>query len=208
MNPKKKLYLSIGIAVVTIGAAVAGTYAYLSAQRTVTASKFTAGTLDMDVSSNGNKLEPFVIENMGENGNISGTKTWTIKNTGSLPGKLLLRLQGVANKDNGCNDQEKATEPTCEANDIGELGNVVTLKVALDGSEKASSLLTEAQQSQIGEQWNAIDPVIINAGDSKTITASWATDENAYGNEVQSDSVNFDMNFRMIQLIAGPSPTN
>ena len=208
MDSKKKFYLSLAIVVVTLGTAVAGTFAYLSAQRTVKASKFTSGTLDMDVSSNGNKLEPFVIENMGENGNISGTKTWTVKNTGSLPGKLLVRLQNVSNKDNGCNDQEKEAEPACESDNIGELGNVINLKVALDGAEKVNSLLANANQDEIGQKWNALTPIIVNAGESKTITASWAADENSYGNEVQSDSVDFDVNFRMTQLINGPTPTN
>lgn len=208
MNPKKKLYLSLSIATLTLGVAVAGTYAYLSAQRTVSGSKFTTGTLDMDVSANGNKLEPFVIENLGENGNISGTKTWTIKNTGTLPGKLLVRLQGVDNKENGCNDQEKATEPGCESDVIGELGKAIDLKIALDGIDKVDSLLDNANQDEIGQKWNALTPIIVNAGETKTITAYWATDENSYGNEVQSDSVDFNVNFRMTQLINGPTPTN
>lgn len=208
MDNKKKLYLSVAIATLTLGAAVAGTYAYFTAQRTVTASKFTTGTLDMNVDSNGNLLEPFVIENMGENGNISGTKTWTVRNTGTLPGKLLVRLQGVDNKENGCNDQEKAAELNCEADNLGELGNVVNLKVALDGADKVESTLATANEAKIGQDWNALTPIIVNAGESKTITAHWAADENSYGNEVQSDSVGFDMNFRLIQMIAGPTPTN
>lgn len=206
---KKKVWLSFALIAIVGGGALVATYAYFTAQRTTSVNKFTTGTLDLDVSANGNKLEPFVIENMGEEGNISGTKTWTVKNTGTLPGRFLLRLQNVANKENGCNDQEKAVDPNCEdPAKIGDLGNVITLKVALDGVDKVESTLTNANQSAIGTAWAALPTIILQPNETRTITAHWATDENAYGNEIQSDSVQFDMNFRLIQKINGPPPDN
>ncbi|MDO8610443.1 MAG: TasA family protein [bacterium] len=205
---KKKLWLSIALisAVALIGGAV--TLAYFTAQRNTSGNKFTAGTLDMDVTANGNKLEPFVIENMGANANIDGSKTWTVKNTGTLPGKLLVRLQNVSNKENGCNDQEKAAELNCEVDNEGELGNVVTLNVGLDGVDKVLSTLATANQSKIGTDWNGLTPIIMQPNETRTITAHWATPESAYGNEIQSDNVEFDVNFRLIQLINGPTPSN
>ena len=184
-------------------------FAYFTAQRTTSANKFTAGTLDLDVSANGNKLEPFVVENMGQNANISGSKTWKVKNTGTLPGKLLIRLQNVSNKENGCNDQEKVADPNCEElNKQGDLGNVVNLKISLDGSDVVASTLATDQQSKIGNDWNALTPVVMQPNEERTIIAHWATDETQYGNEIQSDSVDFDVNFRLIQLINGPTPVN
>lgn len=207
MKNKKNIFISIGIiTAVVIGGA--GTFAYLSARRIVQGSKATVGTIDLDVTANGNQLEPFIIENMGENANISGTKTWTIKNTGTLPGRFLFRLQNLSNKDNGCNDQEKDIEPACEANDEGELGNLMDLKIAVDGVQKASSTLATANQSAIGQAWNALAPIILAPNETKSITASWAVDESAYGNEIQSDSVGFNADFRLIQLINGPTPSN
>ncbi len=204
----KKVFYSLAMILIVAAVAGAGTYAYFTATRTTSANKFTAGTLDLDVSANGNKLEPFVIENMGENANISGTKTWTIRNTGSLPGRLLVRLQNVVNTDNGCNDQEKAIEPACEADNLGEMGNVVALNVALDGTDVASSTLATDQMATLGTKWSALTPIILAAGEERTITAHWAADENAYGNEIQSDAVQFDMNFRLIQNINGQQPAN
>ena len=208
MDKQKKLLISVLIIATVLAAGVGATLAYFFATRTVSTSKFATGTLDLDVSSNGTKLEPFVVENMGDNANISGTKTWTVKNTGTLPGRLLVRLQNVSNQENGCNDQEKTAEPSCEADNEGELGAVIDLKVDLDSVEKVNSTLATANQSKIGQDWNALSPVIVGAGETKTITAHWAADENAYGNEVQSDNVQFDMNFRLIQLINGPTPAN
>lgn len=204
----KKLLLSIVLVGVVITAAGVGAYAFFTAQRTTSANKFTQGTLDLDVTANGNKLEPFVIENMGNNANIDGTKTWKVKNTGTLPGRLLVRLQNVSNKENGCNDQEKSAEPGCEQNNEGELGADINLKVGIDGVDKVESTLATVNQSKIGNDWNALTPIIMQPNEERNITAHWATDETQYGNEVQSDSVDFDVNFRLIQLINGPTPAN
>lgn len=205
----KKVWYSILLIVIVAGGAIAGTYAYFTATRTTSANRFTAGTLDLDVAANGNQLEPFVIENMGDNANISGSKTWTVKNTGSLPGRLLLRLQNVVNEENGCNDQEKAADPTCE--DVGKegnLGDVVTLKIALDGVDQVSSNLQTAQQAKIGSDWMLLDPIILAPNETREVTAYWSADENSYGNEIQSDDVQFDVNFRLIQQIDGAAPAN
>ncbi len=208
MQKQKRFFLGVLILAVVSTAAIAGTIAFFVARRTVTTSRFTTGTLDMDVSANGNALEPFVIDNIGANGDINGTKTWTVRNTGTLPGRLLVRLQNVVNQDNGCNDQEKLTEPNCEADNDGEMGGVITAKVALDGVDQVESTLATADQPTIGLAWSALTPVILGAGEEKTITIHWATGEDEYGNEIQSDSIEFDVDFRLIQLISGPSPTN
>ncbi|MBP6993774.1 SipW-dependent-type signal peptide-containing protein [Candidatus Woesebacteria bacterium] len=206
---KKKVWLSIALIAVVGGGALVATYAYFTAQRTTSVNKFTTGTLDLDVSANGNKLEPFVIDNIGEEGDISGSKTWTVKNTGTLPGRFLLRLQNVVNEENGCNDQEKAVDPNCEdPGKVGDLGNVITLKVGLDGVDKVESTLATADQSAIGAAWASLPNIILAAGEERTITAHWATGEDDYGNEIQSDSVKFDVNFRLIQKINGPAPDN
>jgi len=208
MKKNKKLLIGILLIAFFSVFALSPPVAFFTARRTVSSSKFTMGTLDLDVASNGQKLEPFVIDNIGENGNISGTKTWTVKNTGTLPGRLLIRLQNVVNEENGCNDQEKLAEPNCEADNEGEMGAVIPIKVALDGVEKVQSTLATADQAKIGNDWNALPPVIIDPGQQKTITISWNVNEDQYGNEIQSDSVEFDVDFRLIQLINGPTVTN
>lgn len=206
----KKVFYSISLIAVIGLAAAGGTYAYFTATRTTSANKFVAGTLDLDVAANGNKLEPFVIENLGDNANISGTKTWTVKNTGSLPGRLLVRLQNVTNAENGCaNDQEKTADANCDQpGKEGDLGKVITLKVALDGVDKATSTLATADMASIGTQWGALTPIILAPNESRTVTAHWATGENAYGNEIQGDGVQFDTNFRLVQNIDGQQPAN
>lgn len=208
MKNNKKIWLGIVLAILVAGGAGAATFAFFTAQRTASTNKFTAGTLDMNVQSDSVVNKPFVIENMGENANIDGTQTWTVKNTGTLPGRLLVRVKSLANKENGCNDQETATEPACASDTEGELGGVITLNVALDGVDKVNSTLATVNQSKVGNDWNALTPIVLQANESRTITAHWATPETAYGNEIQSDSLEFDLNFRLIQLINGPTPGN
>lgn len=195
----KRLMLSIVLIVLVAGGAIAGTYAYFTAQRTASTNRFTAGTLDLNVTSNNTANDPFVVDNVGENGDITGEKTYTIKNTGSLPGRLMLRLQNVQNKDNGCNDQEKEFEANCEADDVGEMGNVLSLDVDLDGTQVASTALADANEGDLGTAWDSLTPIVLQPNDERTIRVHWNATGNDYDNSIQSDSVSFDMNFRLIQ---------
>lgn len=208
MKKDKRVLLSLLIIAVTAVIAVSASVAFFTAKRTATTNKFTVGTLDLNVMGTSQVNEPFVLENLGAEGNISGEKTWTVKNTGTLPGKFLFRLQNLENQENACNDPEKEAEPNCEANNEGELGGKVTLKVSLDGVEKASSTLAADQVATIGEQWNTLPEFIFTANSEHTVKVEWSLDENDYGNEIQSDSLSFDANFRLIQKIAGPTVTN
>ncbi|MFZ2226034.1 MAG: TasA family protein [Candidatus Moraniibacteriota bacterium] len=205
----KKVLYSLGIIGIITGLTVSGTYAYFTANQKMGANRFMAGTLDLDVSADGNKLEPFVIENIGSDGNVGGTKTWTVKNTGSLPGRLFVGLRDVINLENGCNDQEKAVDPTCDSPEKqGDLGKIVTLNIALDGVDKVNSTLAPDKQQKIGSDWEALSAIILQPNEQKTITAHWAADASSYGNEIQSDETQFNINFRLNQLTTSASSSN
>ncbi|GIW62508.1 MAG: hypothetical protein KatS3mg091_004 [Patescibacteria group bacterium] len=207
MKINKNVLVIVMVALVSAG--IAGTFAYFTAIRTVQQSQFEVGTLDLSVDSNGNVLEPFVLENLGENGNMSGSKTWTIRNTGSLPGIVRVSLANLQNTENGCNDQEKAVEPGCENDNVGELGDLINLTVSVDGQQMFSTTIGPNDESALGNLWDAMqNQVILDPNETTDITFAWSLNENAYGNEIQSDAVNFDVNFRLVQQISGPTPTN
>jgi len=209
MNRLKKPLASILLIILAAGGGITGTWAYFTATRTAETNTFTAGTLDLNVAGDSIANKPFVITNMGANANISGTQDWTITNTGTLPGRLLVRITNLDNQENGCNDQEASVETACAGDTIGELGGVVTLNVALDDVEQVASTLTNADVLEIGDEWNdTVTPVIMQPGDTHVITMHWATDEDSYGNEIQSDSLTFDTVFQLIQAIDGPTPAN
>ncbi len=207
MKINKNVLVVVMVALVSAG--IAGTFAYFTAIRTVQQSQFEVGTLDLSVDSNGNVLEPFVLENLGENGNMSGSKTWTIRNTGSLPGILRVSLANLQNLENGCNDQEKYAEPNCENDNVGELGDLINLTVSVDGQQMFSTTIGPNDEDALGNLWDAMqNQVVLDANETTDVTFAWSLNENAYGNEIQSDSVGFDVNFRLIQQISGPTPTN
>lgn len=208
---KKKAFLSLlVIASVGTGVGLLVTRAFFTDKETTTGNKFTVGTLDLEVGGkNGESAESFVIDGIGEAGDISGGKTWTVKNSGSLPGRLFFRLQNVVNEENGCNEPEKVTEPACDSDNNGELGGVIKTKVTINGIEViAGKDLATANQSEYGAAWSALPVVLLEPGQTKTIGFSWSATENDYGNEIQSDSVKFDVDYNLVQLIAGPTPTN
>lgn len=196
---KKNWLLSLLLIFATAILAISGTTAYFTAQKTENANKFAIGTLDLDVSSETGKLEPINIGTLGSEANIQGEKTFTVKNTGTLPGRLLVKLANVKNLENGCNQPEKEAEENCETDNLGELGKIISVKVLLNNSQKAQSTLAEGQIAEIEKQWNNLPPVILNPGESKTLSLSWNANDTDYGNEVQSDSVEFDLDFRLIQ---------
>lgn len=199
-----RFLLGIVIIGAVSGITVVATRAFFTDTEQSTGSQFTVGTLDLDVGgANGTNVEPFVIENIGQEGNIAGEKVWVVNNTGSLPGRLYFSLDNVVNNENGCNEPEAIVDTTCDnpGAEQGELGNVVVAKVFLDNVEKASANLTSATSSQIGDTWASSDAMIIPAGGSVEVKMTWATDQDAYGNEIQSDSLSFDTIFDLVQII-------
>lgn len=203
MKKNNKNLLVSGLIIVLAGyGVVAGTSAYFTAKKTITRSSFTAGTLDLDINSNGESLQPFVINNVGENADMRGSKVWKIKNTGTLPGRLLVLLQNVTNKENGCNEQEKMVEINCESDQIGDLGKAIRLSIKINGVEKVNSDLSDTGSQKIATDWANLPQVVLQPGEEISLEADWSASENDYGNEVQSDSVGFDMDFRLVQQSA------
>lgn len=207
---KKRILLSVIILSAVIGGTFLVTRAFLRASQTATGSKIVVGTLDMDVDGNrGTLIDPFVVENIGNEGNITGSKTWTVNNTGTLPGRLYFRLNDVINYDNACNEPESLDDTTCgdPGADEGELGSKLTFKVYLGDELVSTTNLTKEDMSTIRQTWNTLPAVLISAGGNQQVKVEYSASENDYGNEVQSDSVTFDARFDLVQTTtAGPTP--
>jgi len=211
MNPKKLL---LGLLVLALGAMTVRnlTSALFTDTERTEDSTFTAGTLDINVDEHdGTVFDNIVVSNIGVDGTVSGGKTWTINNTGSVPGNLVMRVMSVVNNENGCNEPESLVDETCDdpGPDQGELGGVVTTAVILDDDATgpnasvtvANSTLATADADQYLSQWNANAGVVtIPAGGSLTVTMNWSNDPASYGNEIQSDSLTFDVQFDIEQV--------
>lgn len=94
----KKILLSV-VSIAIIGAvAFAGTRAYFSDTKTNTGNTFSAGSIDLKVNGD-DVFMPYTVTNLkpGEN---RGTETYTIKNTGTLPGLLSFKVTNVITNEN------------------------------------------------------------------------------------------------------------
>lgn len=196
MNKKSISVIISVIAFLSITAV--GAFAFFNAQQTFLNNRLTAGTLDLNVSSEAGVSQQISIENIGSQQNISGTKTWKVKNSGSLQGKLIISTANLKNEENGCNAPEIAAEPNCEADNIGELGNVIILDVIVNNQVLASSSLANDQGTNLENQLRQ-KSIALEPGQETEVTTSWHERPEGYGNEIQSDTVNFDLSFRLEQ---------
>ena len=207
---KPKVLLSILIIVTAIGGTFLATRAYFRATGTAAGSKITTGTLDMTVDGKqSSAIENFIADNIGAVGDVTGSKTWTVNNTGTLPGRLYFRIQDVVNDENGCNQPEGLVDTTCDdpGPTQGELGQALKFNVYLDGVLVQLTDLDTANQDVVKTTWNALPKVMIPAGASKQIKIEYLAGETDYGNEVQGDSVSFNTRFDLVQdTTAAPAP--
>lgn len=208
MKNKKILLAAALLAVVGFVGYQATTALFTDTERTED-STFTAGTLDMNVDgNNGTAFDNIVVGNIGADGTVSGSKTWTINNTGTVPGELAFQMLELRNYENRCNEPEALVDTTCgdpqDVNDLGlglgELGNAVSTVVKVGDTQYVASNLATANQGEYKTQWDAAPTVTIPAGGSVTVTMDWATNPASYGNEVQSDSLDFDLQFDLTQV--------
>ncbi|MBU0978246.1 MAG: TasA family protein [Patescibacteria group bacterium] len=211
MNPKKLL---LGLLVLALGAMTIRnlTSALFTDTERTEDSTFTAGTLNINVDENdGTVFDNIVVSNIGVDGTVSGGKTWTINNTGSVPGNLQMQMMSVVNNENGCNEPEALVDGTCAdpGPDQGELGGVVATVVILDDDATGpnapatvvTSTLATADAGSYLSQWNSNAGIVtIPAGGSLTVTMNWSNNPASYGNEIQSDSLSFDVQFDVVQV--------
>ncbi|MDA1338055.1 MAG: hypothetical protein O2871_01700 [bacterium] len=179
------------------------TFALFKDQEINTGSEFKVGTLELEVNgSNNSEITAFNIQDIGSGEELGGEQLWTLKNKGTLPGKLVVSLINVADKENGCNAPESKVDQTCSSPGIGEgeLGKIIIINTYINGKIKSSTKLTEADIKNMKLIWETESPTIISAGSSVEVKMSWLVEGDHYGNEIQSDSVNFDVQFDLEQI--------
>lgn len=201
---KKRAALSVLVISVVIVTTFQATKAYFTSRAKSVGSTFTVGTLDLEVGgASGSSVEPFSISNIGADANsMTGAKTWSVTNKGTLPGRLYLKIDNLANNENGCNSPEAEVDTTCNTPGTGEgeLGKSLTLKAYLNDQVVATTNLDTASQKAIETAWNTLSPVILQAGQTAQVELEWSMAAEGYGNEIQSDSVGFDVDFDLVQV--------
>jgi hypothetical protein len=209
---KKKVLLFLVIAATLLGGGYALTQALFSDTETSASNTIAAGTLDMTVDgANGTAFDSLSVENVGATGTDEGLKEWTVRNAGTVPGNLTFSMSSISNTENGCNEPELVTEPNCAADANGELGAATAVVVQVDSNNDGdyadanetvvNSTLASANQGAFATGWGTnAGTVTIPAGETRKVKMSWSNDPQAYGNEIQSDQLAFQVQFNLTQV--------
>jgi predicted ribosomally synthesized peptide with SipW-like signal peptide len=105
----KKIILSLSTIAVVATIAVGGTIAYFSDTETSTGNTFTAGTLDLKVDGNDDpNLVPYTISDLVP-GQYHQAGTVTLRNDGSIPGRVSVKLQNPWSDENSLEEPEVAS---------------------------------------------------------------------------------------------------
>jgi predicted ribosomally synthesized peptide with SipW-like signal peptide len=199
----KKIFLSFAVIIAVSSFSFLLTKAYFSDKKTSSGNKFTVGTLNLEVGgSDGGKVEPFTISELGD-GEIKGQKIWKLKNNGSLPGQLIINFDNISNNENGCNAPESEVDQTCDnpGPGEGELGNVLSANFSIDNVSKISVPLTSAGAQTLLNYWKDNSNILVLAPNQEVeLKIDWF-ESSPYGNEIQSDSLAFDINFDLQQVM-------
>lgn len=199
----KKIFLSFAIIIAVSSFSFLLTKAYFTDKKTSSGNKFTVGTLNLEVGDSQNKqIEPFVISDLGSS-EIKGQKIWKLKNVGSLPGQLIINFDNVVNNENGCNTPEGEVDQTCNSPgpNEGELGNVVSANFYINNVSKVSVPLNQNGSQSLNNYWNdQLNTIVLEPNQEFELKMEWF-ESGTYGNEIQSDSLAFDLNFNLQQII-------
>lgn len=174
-----------------------GTFALFSDTASSSGNNFAAGNISIDVSPYG--VLPLSYSNLKPG--FTELNDIEVYNNGSLDGRLYMTISNVANDDNGCTEPEAADGDTsCGGDPDGELGSAVITMTCPTcpgpwGIPPGSYTVSDTVNNLEGV---AIDLGVIPAGTSITQYLDFNV-PTSIGNEIQSDKVTFDIEWKLVQ---------
>jgi predicted ribosomally synthesized peptide with SipW-like signal peptide len=203
----KKILVSMMVIGLVAALAGAGLYAYFSDTETSSGNTFTAGTLDLIL---GGSTLPFSVSNTYPG--ASGKDNVTLRNGGSLPGVLDVKVTNVTNT--GALDRSPTvTGEFCDHS--GDLGGALEIAIWLDidndglrgSSDFGLNYTGGIYDPSVGLQyaplnnynntvWNNIRTMA--SSDVDTFIIEWQI-PGTVGNAIQGDMVTFDVVFQLRQ---------
>jgi predicted ribosomally synthesized peptide with SipW-like signal peptide len=207
---KKIIGLTIA-ALLIIGIVGAGTFAYFSDTATSTGNTFTAGTLVLGELTTGSATSSsFVVTpDGGINGSVqfgltnpvvpgsAGTITWTLQNTGNVPGTLTMVAATTFGQGGAPNAPEAAAEAILG---VTGLDSAIKVWVTRNGTPILGTSGTPVPMSDL-----AILTTGLNIESQSLVTATplvyvlnWQV-LTAVGNEIQGDTANLNITFTLTQ---------
>ena len=201
-------FLVIGLVATMAGA---GIYAYFSDTETSGENTFQAGTLDLKVGGqDGTQVVHIELGNIAPG--WSREYRWTLKNAGTLDGRLWFEVTNIENKDNSVTEPEQGA-PSEDGTETGELGQYLKVSIFVyDPVEKGGTYWGFANKplNDLTGGWCAnqlrnvlpnLDPYgLLKAGEDDEYVKMVFTLPTDVGNCVQGDSVQFDIIFHLDQI--------
>jgi predicted ribosomally synthesized peptide with SipW-like signal peptide len=181
---KRLLYLILAL-LVAAGMAGAGTWAYFQDTEASTGNNFAAGTLDLKVGGQDDPNVPVTFNLSNLKPGDSSSATVNLSNAGSISGALTMKIQNVVNSPGSTPEPEPPP-------DSGLLGDKIILTVMnATGNPLAYGTLNSLQNL-------FINLASLPAGGSTAIQVKYEVPA-AAGNDIQGDSVSFDILFSLEQ---------
>jgi spore coat-associated protein N len=193
---------------VIIGLVSAGTYAYFSDTESSTNNVLTAGTLDLNIDGGNVAVTTFTASAVAPGDSGSGSST--LANVGTMAGELDITTSAVTNTPGAGGTEYEGGSGELGANaqiamyiDVDQSGTWNAGDIGLQSNGAMYSFPTalnyDAINNYASETWNAVETMGISASDN--IVVNWQVPAGA-GNDIQGDSVRFDITFILEQAAA------
>jgi spore coat-associated protein N len=204
---RKIAILSVAVLVI-IGLVSAGTYAYFSDTESSTNNVLTAGTLDLNIDGGNVAVTTFTASAVAPGDSGSGSST--LANVGTMAGELDITTSAVTNTTGAGGTEYEGGSGELGANaqiamyiDVDQSGTWNAGDIGLQSNGAMYSFPTalnyDAINNYASETWNAVETMGISASDN--IVVNWQVPAGA-GNDIQGDSVRFDITFILEQAAA------
>jgi len=182
----KKIWGLILALVLIIGLVGAGTYAYFSDTESSVDNTLTAGTLDLNIEGGDVAITTFDVSNVAPGDN--GTASSTLLNSGSLAGELDIATSGIDNVPGVGGEYGGGS---------GELGANAEIAIYLDIDQTGTRTAGDVGLQSNGTTY---DPMVaaMAASAQDDIIVLWDVPTDT-GNDVQGDSVSFNITFTLEQ---------
>ena len=190
-------------ALLVIGLAGVGTWAYFSDTESAAGNTIAAGTLDLSVNSENPLTTTFTLtgaDDVYPGG--SGTIEWDLDNVGDMDGYLDIAFSNLVDDENTVQEPETGDDAVS-----GELAEVLNLEIFIDEDDDntydvGETLIHDDFVTGGTTELTAAecDDYLLNDDDpTRQFIINWSIDGASVGNDIMSDIAGFDIEFSLEQ---------
>lgn len=180
------------LSVAAAGAATgAGTMAYFSDTESSTGNSIAAGTLDLTLD--GSSQTVTFLDDTGVTPGDQGAGSVTLGNAGSIAGDLEIELTAIRSNENGYYGTENGNAD--QTPNDGELDEYLDVEATVG----TDTVWPRETVQNLSESTVYTPGTTITPGGNADFTLSWWFPDEGNQDDAQSDSVELDLTFRLIQ---------